>query len=66
MEDTLNILLDVLNAAGKKDYRALLVLCRWDEGLAERLIAAEIRDRPGLSRKEAVCAAKERLEADRR
>lgn len=46
--------------------KKLLVACRGDEEQLERLVAYEISRRPGISRREAVRSAFERLRNDRR
>ncbi len=51
---------------GRAAFRKLLALCHNDESLAERLILAEIRRKPDLSRSEATEAAIDKLLSDRR
>lgn len=48
------------------DEKRLLIACRGDTALLERLVAFEIEKRPGISRREAVRLAFDRLKYDRR
>jgi hypothetical protein len=49
-------------AGGGADHRRLLLLARGDAARTERLIAAELRRNPALTRAEATREAAERLE----
>ncbi len=51
---------------GGSPYRRLLARCHGDHALAQRLVAAEVRRRPGLGPREAAESAIARLDADRR
>lgn len=46
--------------------KKLFIACRGDQELVERLVAHEVSRRPGLSRREAVRSAFERLKNDQR
>jgi hypothetical protein len=50
----------------RAEYRRLLSVCHGDEALAERLIAAEMRRDPALTRPAAIREARRKLETDRR